>query len=216
VRLGEGSAVALSPDEKWVIYQTQTTPAQFGLFPTGAGEARMLTADEINHTWARWFPDGKRIVFSGSEPGRGVRLYVQDLAGGKPRPISPEGVSATSLSISPDSQTVAGMGPDQKGYLYAVSGGEPRPIPGFELGEELISWGEDSRTLYIYRPGELPANVFRLDVVTGQRTHKRKLMPSDPAGVERIGPILLTADGEHCVFGYHRILSDLYLVEGLK
>jgi hypothetical protein len=41
-------------------------------------------------------------------------------------------------------------------------------------------------------------------------------MPSDPAGVERIGPILLTADGTSCVFGYHRILSDLYLVEGLR
>jgi Tol biopolymer transport system component/tRNA A-37 threonylcarbamoyl transferase component Bud32 len=216
VRLGEGTAVALSPDEKWVIYQTQTTPAQLGLFPTGAGETRMLTRDEINHNWARWFPDGKRFVFSGSEPGHGVRLYLQDLVGGKPQPISPEGVNATAFAISPDSQLAAGIGADLKGYLYPVAGGEPRPIPGFELGEELISWGEDSRNLYTYRPGELPAKVYRLDVATGQRSLTKQLMPSDPAGVERIGPILLTADGADCVFGYHRILSDLYLVEGLQ
>jgi hypothetical protein len=38
----------------------------------------------------------------------------------------------------------------------------------------------------------------------------------DLAGVSRIGPILLTMDGKSCVYGYHRILSDLYLVEGLK
>jgi len=41
-------------------------------------------------------------------------------------------------------------------------------------------------------------------------------MPSDSAGVSRIGPILLAADGKSCLYGYHRILSDLYLVEGLK
>ncbi len=31
-----------------------------------------------------------------------------------------------------------------------------------------------------------------------------------------IGPILITPDGKTCVFGYHRMLADLYLVEGLK
>ena len=40
-------------------------------------------------------------------------------------------------------------------------------------------------------------------------------MPSDPAGVETIRPILITPDGKTCIFGYHRMLSDLYLVEGL-
>ena len=94
--------------------------------------------------------------------------------------------------------------------------GEPRAIPNFEPSEELIGWGKDNRTLYIYRPEDLPAKVSRLDITTGQRTLKKQLMPSDPAGVERIGPILLTPDGNQYVFGYHRILSDLYLVEGLK
>jgi hypothetical protein len=41
-------------------------------------------------------------------------------------------------------------------------------------------------------------------------------MPSDPAGVETIGPIIMTPDAQMCVFGYHRMLADLYLVEGLK
>jgi hypothetical protein len=41
-------------------------------------------------------------------------------------------------------------------------------------------------------------------------------MPSDPAGVSRVGPILLIMDGKSSVYGYHRMLSDLYLVEGLK
>lgn len=56
VLLGAGGAVALSPDEKWALAQPQTTPAQFVLLPTGAGESRQLTKDEINHTGPSGFP----------------------------------------------------------------------------------------------------------------------------------------------------------------
>jgi serine/threonine protein kinase len=216
VLLGEGGSVALSPDGKSVIAQTQDSPSQLKLLTTGAGEAKDLTKDNINHSWAHWFPDGKRILFSGNEPGKGVRLYVRDIASGKSEPITQEGVNGTSFVISPDSQWVAGIGPDQKGYLFPVAGGEPRPIAGLNPGEQPITFSNDSRSLYVYQPGELPALVNRLDLQSGQRSLWKQLMPSDPAGVETIGPILMTPDAKTCVFGYHRMLADLYLVEGLK
>jgi serine/threonine protein kinase/dipeptidyl aminopeptidase/acylaminoacyl peptidase len=216
VLLGEGGAVSLSPDGKSVIAQTQASPSQLRLLTTGAGEPKDLTKDDINHSWAHWFPDGKRILFSGNEPNKGVRLYVYEPAAGKTSPISPEGVSGTAFVISPDSQMVAGIGPDQKGYLYPVNGGEPHAIPGFNAGEQPITFGSDGASLYVYQPGDLPARVDRLDLRTGQRTLWKLLMPSDPAGVETIGPILMTPDAKTCVFGYHRMLADLYLVEGLK
>src|SRR5579862_4898208 len=216
VLLGEGGAVALSPDGKSVIAQTQDSPSQLRLLTTGAGEAKELTKDNINHSWAHWFPDGKRILFTGNEPGKGVRFYVRDIASGKTDAISPEGVSGTSFVISPDSQWVAGIGPDQKGYLYPVGGGDPRPLAGLNPGEQPVTFSTDGASLYIYQPGELPARVIRLDVRTGQRTLWKELMPTDPAGVETIGPIMMTPDAKTCVFGYHRMLADLYLVEGLK
>jgi Tol biopolymer transport system component len=215
ILLGEGGATALSPDGQWVVSQTQGAVSQFNLLPTKAGEARPLTSDKMNHSWARFLPDGKRLVFAGNEAGKGTRLYTLDLAGGKVVPISPEGVHGTAFTISPDGHTVATIGGDQQGHLYPISGGEPRPLPGLERGEQPISWTADGRSLYIYRPGELPARVFLLNLETGRRTPFRELMPSDPAGVETIGPILITPDGKTCVFGYHRMLSDLYLVEGL-
>src|SRR5712692_5577023 len=216
VLLGEGGARALSPDGKWVVAVTQDSPTQLKLLTTGAGEPKELTKDNVNHAFAHWFPDGKRVLFSGNEPGKGVRLYVYDMASGKSQAITPEGVNGTRFVISPDSQWVAGIGPDQKGYLYSVTGGEPRLINGLNPGEQPITFSSDGRSLYIYQPGELPARVDRLDVQTGQRTLWKQLMPSDPAGVETIGPILMTPDASTCVFGYHRMLSDLYLVEGLK
>ncbi|MGA2359542.1 MAG: protein kinase [Terriglobales bacterium] len=216
VLLGEGGARALSPDGKWVITVTQDSPRQLKLLTTGAGEPKDLTNDNINHAFAHWFPDGKRILFSGNEPGKGERLYVYEMASGKSQPLTPEGVNGTRFVISPDSQWVAGIGPDQKGYLYPVAGGEPRMINGLNPGEQPITFSSDDRSLYLYQPGELPARVDRLDVQTGKRTPWKQLMPSDPAGVENIGPILLTPDAKNCVYGYHRMLADLYLVEGLK
>ena len=216
IRLGEGGAAALSPDQKWVIIATPNSPAQLRLLPTGAGETQSLTSDTINHQWARWFPDGKHFVFSGNESGRGVRLYVQDVSGGKPKAISPEGVDAQSFAISPDGQSVVGIGPDQKGYLFSPTGGDPRPINGMEPGDVPINWNQDARSIYLYRTGEVPAKVYRLDLATGKKTVWKQIAPLDPTGVSTIGPILMTPDGKTYVYGFHRTLGDLYLVEGLK
>ena len=216
VLLGEGGAVALSPDGKQVIAQTQDSPSQFKLLTTGAGEQKDLTKDNVNHSWAHWFPDGKRVLFTGNEPGKGVKLYIYEPGSGKSQAISPEGVNGTAFAISNDSQWVAAIGPDEKGYLYSTTGADPRLIPGFNPGEQPIAWTVDNRSIYVYQPGELPARVDRLDIQTGKRTLWKELMPSDPAGVETIGPILMTPDAQTCVFGYHRMLADLYLVEGLR
>jgi eukaryotic-like serine/threonine-protein kinase len=216
IRLGEGGATALSPDQKWAIVQTPSSPEQLRLLPTGAGETQSLTNDSINHQWARWFPDGKRFVFSGNEPGRGVRLYSQDVSNGKPKAISPEGFDAQAFAISPDGQTVVGIGPDQKGYLLSSSGGDPRVVNGLEPGDIPINWGQDGRSLYLYRTGEVPAKVYRLELGTAKKTVWKQIAPLDPTGVSTIGPILMTPDGKSYVYGFHRTLGDLYLVEGLK
>jgi eukaryotic-like serine/threonine-protein kinase len=216
VKLGGGQGYALSPDGKWALSAPLSSPAPIILLPTGAGEAQQLTHDNINHNRARWLPDAKRIVFSGNEPGHGTRLYVQDLAGGASQAISPEGVHPLAFAIMPDGQEVAAVGPDGKGTLYPVNGGEAKLIPGFETGQEPISWTPDGRSLYVYRSGELPARVSRLDLAAGTQTMVRDLVPGDAAGVRRIGPVLMTPDGKYYVYSFQRVLSDLFLAEGLK
>jgi eukaryotic-like serine/threonine-protein kinase len=217
IRLGEGGASALSPDQKWVLVVTPLSPGQLRLLPTGPGETQSLTNDSINHQWARWFPDGKRFVFSGNEPGRGVRFYMEDISGGKPKAISPEGVDAQNFAVSPDGQFVVGIGPDQKGYLFSTAGiGDPRVVTGWESGDVPISWSQDGRAISLYRTGEVPAKVYRLELATGKKSVLKQIAPLDPTGVSTIGPILMTPDGKTYVYGFHRTLGDLYLVEGLR
>ncbi|MBZ5706169.1 MAG: serine/threonine-protein kinase [Acidobacteriia bacterium] len=219
VRLGEGASMALSPDGKWALCTRPDEPSQLFLLPTKAGEAKSVShgaVSQINSTHAVWFADGKRFVFSGTEANRSARLYVQDVEGGKPEAVTPEGTNVTDFAVSPDGKVVAAVGPDGVGYLYPVAGGEPRPIPGLEAGEIPILWDDTGRSLYVYRPSELPARVYLLDTGSGKRTLWKQLMPPDPAGVEYVGPVLPTPDGKTYVYGYRRLLSDLYLVEGLK
>ena len=216
VRLGDGVSFALSPDEKWVLSGLPKPPVQFNLLPTGAGESKELTHDQINRLWARWFPDGKRVLFAGDEPGKGVRLYVQDLNSGQVKAITGEGVNGSLIAISPDGKQVAMVGPDQKPAMLTVESGEIRPIAGLHAGEAPIAWTSDGRSLFVYRLGEVPASVNKLDLATGQRKLWKQLVPPDVSGVTDISSILITSDGNDYVYEYGRTLSDLYLVNDLK
>jgi Tol biopolymer transport system component len=217
VRLGEGAAQALSPDGKWALAITRlASEPQIVLYPTGVGETRALPREGLVAQAAHWLPDGRRILLTASEAGRGSRLYLWDLSGGKPRAISPEGYRSFSRTVSPDGRLVAVRGPDQRLYLYPLAGGEPSAIPGMTVEDTPVGWTGEGRFLYVYRRRELPAKVHRLDVVTGQKELWRVLMPSDAAGVLNISPPEITPDGKSYAYAYIRTLSDLYLVEGLK
>jgi eukaryotic-like serine/threonine-protein kinase len=216
VRLGDGNPQQLSPDGKWVLAITHTTPEQLFLLPTKAGEPRAITNDAIDHFTAAWFPDGKQVVFTGSEPGHGPRLYVQDLEGGKPRAISAEGAAASFVQVPPDGKFVAALGADGNRWLFPVSGGEPQPIPGVQPNERIAGFTADGNSVFVYNFAGLPCLITRIDLATGKRAGWKQLVPADAAGVDAIGGIGMTPDAKSYVYSYPRTLSDLYVVEGLK
>ncbi|MEA2263665.1 MAG: eukaryotic-like serine/threonine-protein kinase [Acidobacteriaceae bacterium] len=216
VRLGDGESVSLSPDGKWVLGLTMSSPSQLILLPSGAGEPQQITHGSLYHSWARWLPDSQGIVFTAKQEGHGARIFVQKSISGSATPVSPEGIDPLVIALAPDGSQVAGVGPDGKAYLYSLTGGPTKPVSGFLPSEQPIEWSADGKSLYVYQPGEFPAKVYQLDLTTGKRTLWRSLAPADPAGVSQIGPIVMTPDGRSYIYGYHRTLSDLYLVEGLK
>jgi Tol biopolymer transport system component len=218
VRLGEGYGLALSPDKKWAL-AAPISFTELSLLPAGTGQARKVERGGIeSYQSARFLPDGKRILFAGKEPGHRARLYIQDLAGGGPKPITPEGTGAAFRGnvVSPDGRFVTGSGPAQGFSRYPMEGGSPIPIPGLEEGEVPIQWAADGGSIYAFRPAQSPSRVFLVDLSSGRRTFWRELSPFDPAGVSGILNIVITPDGKSYAYDYGQFLSDLYLVEGLK
>ncbi len=217
-QLADGGGFALSPDGRWVILQS-LDPPKLSLLPTGPGDIKLIPNEHFaGYTWANWFPDGKRILIVGSEPDRRNRLYVQDLDGGAPRPISAEGTSIQTGSdaISPNGEWVAALGPNRVPALYPTDGGDVRPLSGVVPGDLPSRWSSDGRFLYLFRQGVLPAPIYRLEVQTGKKELWKEVGPSDRAGVNSIGHFQITPDGAYYAYNFLRSLSDLYVVDGLK
>jgi hypothetical protein len=74
----------------------------------------------------------------------------------------------------------------------------------------------DGQYLFVARDTTIPARVYRIEVGTGHRQLVYTLSPSDAAGLWGIGPVLVTPDGKSYVYSDYRVLSDLYLVGGLR
>ena len=217
VRLGDGTSGALSPDGAWMISIVRAaSDPQIVLLPTSVGEPRALSKEGLAAIDAAWLPDGKRILFSATEPGHGTRVYIRDVGGGKPRALTPEGYFAYRGAISPDSKVFVARGPDRRIYLYPVEGGEPTPLAGLSVEDVPIRFTPDGRTLFLQRRGQLPAAIFRYDVASGRKEPWKELMPSDAAGLNNINRVEVTPDGTAYAYSYVRTLSFLQLVDGMR
>jgi Tol biopolymer transport system component len=217
--LGDGMASSLSPDGNWAIAALPTTPSQIVLLPTGAGSPKRLERYDIeDYGVVDFFPDGKRILFAGSEHGHAMRDYIQDIAGGKPRPITPEGVVSVwkTHPISPDGASIIALDPDGKLYIYPTDGGERRPVPGAAPDEIPLRWGGDGHSLFVTQPGKIPAQVFRLDMTTMSRKLVAELSVPDRTGLTGIRFVQIAADGKSYAYAFCRFLTELYTIEGLK
>lgn len=214
IPLGEGMAGRFSSDGKWVAATVDYK--QLVLLPTGAGSSRRIDAGGIQQYGhpVGWMPDGKQVLFPGHLAGQQTRCFIQSIDGGKPRPITPEGVIA--CRVSPDGKWVAGWEiPHQAAHLYPVDGGKPRLIPGLLPGEH-FSWTADPKFIYVNQWKLAQIKIYRLNIETGQRQLFKELSPLDVTGLCDLTNIMLNADGRGYVYGYTRLLSDLYLVKGLQ
>jgi Tol biopolymer transport system component len=214
-RIGEGVAGAISPDGKWVV----TKPAKGGqvmLVPTGAGESKQLTQDTVSYGGAKFFPDGKRLLAAGIEAGHGGRDYVIDLGTGDSKPVTPEGISGTQLS--PDGKNVAVHGPDGKIGIWPLDGGGFRPIPGLTSNYSVVGWTPDGGSLYVAL-NQLHGTTSQVSVAniqTGKLEPWKTFGKEIGEGVTAVAAPHLSSDGSAYAYLYVRILSEAYVVKGLK
>jgi Tol biopolymer transport system component len=215
VRLGEGTALALSPDGKWAMSKLLE---RLVLLPAGPGESRTLERGPITaYRSAGWYPDSRRVWFNAIEPGHGVRCYVQDIEGGQPRVVLPGGWRGGL--VSPDGKLLAGFSADGEFALHPLEGDDrrPRPIPGLLKGDEFLRWSSDPGSIFMFHQ-ESPkkARVDRVDLSSGRRELVKEFLPVEPLGSGGFGNAYLSADGKAWIYSYTRYFSDLFIVEGLR
>ncbi len=216
VRLGDGRAYALSPDGKWVLATVSRARLEILLLPTGAGDPREIPSDVVDDfRGASFFPDSRRLVFAGNVRGQGPRLFSADVDGGAPQPIGPAGLELEYPLISPDGRSLAAVGAEGDVLLLPLGEGKPVPVSGAEPGEVPVQWSRDGRSLYVYRPDEIPARVFEVGI-TGGRRLLREISVADPTGLQGRMTVSMTSDARSYAYSFMRFTSDLFLVEGLR
>lgn len=213
--LGDGSAGGLSPDGKWAISILVGSPGRITLYPIGAGQPQTVPVtglERIHNGISHFLADGKRITINGNEAGHAVRCYFVDLDTGKLTPVTPEGI--TGGLVSPDGQSIiANNGPTAA--VYPIAGGAPHPIPGLEPGFVPIQWSEDVSAIYGYRPGQVPTGVYKVNLVTGEKTLVQDLQPKTSVGIVYIAPVVVNRDASRLAYSYYQVFSVLYVISGL-
>lgn len=218
VRLGSGHALALSPDGKWALsYVDAGETGDLVLLPTGPGAPKTLPRSGLVCDGAAFLPDGRRVLVEGKGPGSASRLYVIDLPEGRPRPVSPEGVTwADGRAVSPDGRRAVARAADGTLMLYPIEGGDPHRVEGAAADDVAIRWTPDGRGLYVHRGAAIPVRIDVLDVATGARRFFRELTPPEPAGMLAVSPVYLSANAGAYVYSYRRVLDQLFVATGAR
>lgn len=194
IRLGDGFALDLSPDQQCALARVPTVPPRLVVYRVGAGEPRTLdTGDVAPGGWACWSHDGARIFFDGREPGHPRRVYALDPSGGRPRAITPEG--STIYSISPEGSVVMR---DKTGanVFIPAEGDTPRPIPGDFPPTMGVTqhWSRDGGSILVWDPIRVPTPIEWFNLTTGQRTPFATFDPGERTGVMGVGIVVVSGD----------------------
>jgi hypothetical protein len=214
-RLGDGQALALSPDGKWVLALIEASPNRLLLIPTGPGQPREMGNAGLDGYYAAGFhPDGTKIWFNGKEQGHKIRCFVQLLDGGEARPVTPEGLLARVGIRRGGAQILVRDRESGDLLIMDLAGSATHAIPGLAKGDVPTGWSTDGSALFVRAPG-LPVEIFRIDLATGKRTLVTRLAVPTNMTVSDI-KVLASGDGRTWVYGYQRYLSDLVVAEGLR
>ena len=213
IQLGYGNRPSLSPDGKWVacIHHVGDSSTLM-LLPTGPGETQFPKIDGMHFDGVEWFPDNKRILFTGNETGHPTRTWMYDLESNKVTPLTPEGTRGTR--VSPDGQSFITIDP-HKLLLTSVESGDSKSVVDLQQGESAVRWSGDGRYLFLQQrePGSI--KIIRFELSTHRRQPWLEVKVPEP-GAQFLGPLSLSADGKACATTFQHDLANLFLVRGLK
>ena len=221
LRIGEDTRGArLSPDGKWVLALPAKPPQYPLLVPVGAGDVRPVESD-TECEYVEWFPDGKRFLCEAPNPHGPFHMSVIETDSGKKTQVAIAADAAADFDeagpVSPDGTLVSGIGRTGDAWVLPLAGGAPRRFPsGPGVARMPVGWTADGRQIFVHLRGTVPGRTQKIDLASGRAEPWKDLAPEDPAGLTRIGPVRVATDGRSWAYTHIRVLSNLYVVDGLR
>ena len=213
VRVGEGFALALSPDGNWAVTLPDNDQTVLNLVPLTPGQPRVLSGHGLKYDFARFFPGNDQLLVGGRMGGAGARLYVQKLDGSAPQPLR-TAIYLSRPAISPDGKQIAGVDSEQRLMVLPVEGGEPRVVAS-DFRPTVLDWSRSGGGL-LAQSAAVPAALLHVDLQTGHYKNWKEIAPFHLSGVTRIWPAVLSANEGTIVYSYQQVLSELFVADGWR
>jgi len=210
-RIGEGEGLEFSADGKWALAMIFTTPAKLVLYGTNSEETKSVDLRGLSITGASMTPDGRFLLIANATTGSNV--YLTDLNGSH-RSRLPFAEPLTGRPVvSPDGLKVAFINRVMTGSsVWSLKGERLRDVPVHMM---VTGWASDSRSVFVFKAGEIPIRIQRMDISTGTLTAWKEIIPSEIAGEFDAAFVRVNPDGDAYAYSIERMLTDLYIVEGL-
>jgi DNA-binding winged helix-turn-helix (wHTH) protein/Tol biopolymer transport system component len=214
LRLAEGHALALAPDGHSAVVLNVNDRQHLLIVPVGEGKKRQIFGGGLEYRWARFFPDGRKLLVGGSKPGGNLTLFVQSIQGGKAQPLAPQ-TYLRNVAISPDGKSLAGNDPDNRLVIMAVESGEPKPVEAQPYGVA-VGWNADGSALFVRDRGVPSLDVYRVDLASGRSKLWNKIQPISPIGIQSLNHLFYARDEKSYVYSPTRTLAKMYLTTDLR
>jgi hypothetical protein len=213
LRLGEGTALALSGDGRQALLVAEEGERRLLLVPVGSGTPRELPRGPlVSFQWAAFRPGNRGIILFAREDGKPPRIYLQDLDGGLPTAFGPEGFTPSNGALDPGGTLLLGK-TQGKPEVLALEDGRRLPLDRIPAGLQPLGWVGKEAVFIKSLPGG--AELFRFIPLSGAPRPWRRIEPPDRAGLFGVRRVALSADGRTLVYQTYRLLSDLYVIGNL-
>jgi WD40 repeat protein len=211
-RIGEGEPLCFSPDGKWALSMILSSPPKLMLYGTESEATKPVNLGGLKAISACLLADGRLLLVASSAPAT-TDFYVQDIDGTHRSRLPIDHAGSGRPYVSADGLKLAvNDGESGVAHVYAMSGQHLRDVPG-QL--KAIGWSTDSRSLFVFSAQEFPMRIQRLDVATGALTPWKEVVPSEIAGNLGLTHMGINPDGDAYVYTIERMLTDLFVVDGL-
>jgi len=206
--LGEARGpISISPDGDSVLALTNESCKRAVLL-SPKRQSEVLTKANLCVNSASWLPDGRRFILDASEPNHKHRCYVQAMDGTLPRPFTAE--DSTCALISPDGNHVL-VENSSNYYKVAIDGKEPPVKVKLDLAYTPIRWWDGNQILA--DDGKMHG-ISLVDLASGQVGAVQPI--KFPSEVESLSFIKVSANRQTIAYSGYKLMSDLYLIHGLR
>ena len=215
VRVGDGEAVALSPDGRWVTAYTPQGNPRYSLLPSLPGDASPIVVPGLEDKSAMvvgWLSDGRRLIW-GKESGKKSRHFLWTPTSDQLSAVTPEETPVGYVSA--DASRILAGGAGNQLHIFFSDGSPAKPVRGLRPTDRLLRWAEDRESVFVATQQDDRQSVIeKVNLTDGARSRWSTLDP--PVQAEAIRVRAISADGRSVIYSYYRSEAALYLAGGLR